>query len=95
MGANNSPDALGLAGDDELLVSVLRTQIPAIPPIGSLRSVVWTDAASGGGGALRVRHDSDRQWDHELRVIVLDDRTIAFWLTNDGHRLGWMRGALA
>jgi hypothetical protein len=95
MSANNCIDHVGLLDDDDLLIAALRTQIPAVPTL-ELGNLDWADAASGQGGVLRVRHTAQqRDLDRDLRVILLDGRTVAFWLTRDGRRLSWLQAASA
>jgi hypothetical protein len=96
MTQDDCANLLGMPGDDDVLVGVLRTKIPAIPPLESASEYSWIDSSTGTGGALRIRHRDDRRaLDRDLRVILLDDHTVAFWLTADGRRLGWLRAASA
>jgi len=94
MAANFMINSIGLGTEDEALASALRTQIPAVPSPGS--EAVWQDSVNGAGGVLRIRDPAGRHdLDRDLRVILLDGRTVAFWLTPDGRRLGWLRAASA
>jgi len=85
---------LGVPGDDDSLSGILLTKAPAIPPLDTAASVSWHDSATGHGGVLRIRHVS-RVLDLDLRVVLLDGHSVAFWLTADGRRLGWLRAATA
>ncbi len=84
-------DLLALFEDKEPMARVFRNRTPAVPPLGQDARVQWLDFVSGDGGTLRISdNETPQKVDRELRVVLLDDHTVAFWLTPDGQRLGWM-----
>jgi hypothetical protein len=92
-----STDYLQLFEDeDSPLAKARRNRVPALPPVGPSTRLEWMDFADGGGGTLRLRESDDKgSADRDLRVLVIDGHTVAFWMSPGGAKLGWMLGAVA
>jgi len=97
MSQQQTTDYLRLFDDEESpLAKARRNRVPALPPVGPSTQLEWMDFADGGGGTLRVRDRNDcSATSRDLRVLVVDDHTVAFWMSPEGGKLGWVLGAVA
>ena len=85
-----------LLDGEQPTAQLLRVRAPALPSAGPTKVVRWLDCAGGDGGTLCVQESTGPLSSRlDLRVVIIDGRTVALWLTPDGHRLGWLLGASA